>query len=590
MGWSMYKPAPVDTDLYEKRICDLSKKCNTYPFLVQILINRGYNDDEIQKILLSPIELLSTTRLKNALEAGKMIFESIENNENIAIFADYDCDGITSGYVMTDGLRKIRDIVSSNSKIIVYYPERAEGYGLSMDFAKKCVDKNISLVITVDNGISAIEPAKFLKNNKIKLVVTDHHPFSSEDNCKDILKYADVVVNPAAINDIPDRSYLAGVGVAWDVLRCIANDIIPEYKININQYVDIVATGTISDVMPMSAENIGIIKIGLCRINNADSPPSFLKEYKQNGMELTQKDIAWTIAPEINAAGRIDSVWIAARALFDKSNIKENVLKLGDINNKRKQVTEKMMSDFYDMKFTDNVRFIVFIVSDTDPIGLLGLIAGKMMDVFPFYPCFACIEDKADNTLRGSVRCNPCVPLKSILTKAKNRDLILGYAGHDSACVLNLKSSKLSDFIDFFNTEYDSLDMEFPALSEEPEIYYDYEASLAFVTETFMQLINSVPYAGGMEPIIRINNLLVIEYKQTKSGGGFLKLSDDTATKKIFVFKEIFNKYISIGRPNQVDILGNIEQDFMSKKPKATIRVIDINPSEKSNGETGNGE
>ena len=91
-----------------------------------------------------------------------------------------------------------------------------------------------------------------------------------------------------------------------------------------------------------------------------------------------------------------------------------------------------------------------------------------------------------------------------------------------------------------------------------------------------MKLINSVPYGSGFEPVIRINNLLVTESRQTTSGGGFLKLSDNTATKRVFVFKDMFEKYLSIGKPKQIDVLGTIEQDFMAAKPRATIRIADI--------------
>ena len=578
MSWSLYKPDSIDADLYKERIRNLAEKCNTYPFLVQILINRNYSDYEIEKILLAPMDLLSKTRLNGSLKAGNMIIDSLEKNENIAIFADYDCDGITSGYVMTDGLRKVRDALNSISKIIVYYPERTEGYGLSLDFAKRCVDKKISLVITVDNGISALEPTIYLKKHNIKVIITDHHPFSSNEGCKDILNYADVVVNPAAIEEDSNRSYLAGVGVAWDVLRCITCDIRPDIGINADKYIDIVATGTISDVMPMSAENMAIVKAGLFYVNHVLTSSAFLKEYKKDSLCLTTKDIAWTIAPEINAAGRIDSVWVAAKALFDDIDVKKNVSKLGRINYKRKQLTELVMDYFHNSIVLNDDRFIICKISNQNPVGLLGIIAGKMMDYYPLYPCFACIEDLSDGVLRGSVRCNPIVPLKPILSEAKNKDLIISYAGHDSACVLNIEAKKERDFVNFFNERYNSLDIVLPDVSESI-LYYDYESTLSFVNENFMELINSVPYGSGFEPVIRINNLLVTESKQTKSGGGFLKLSDNTATKRVFVFKDMFGKYLSIGKPNQIDVLGTIEQDFMAAKPRATIRITDMHIS-----------
>lgn len=577
MAWNLY-PRPGDKPDIEQRIRTLSEECRTYPFLIQVLINRGFSDEQITKIILDPVSLIPSTRLTNSVKAGQKILGTLKENKSIAVFADYDCDGVTSGYVMTDGIRRIRDKLGSKSNVIVRYPERREGYGLSMSFCKEAVKNNVGLVITVDNGIAVIEEAKFLMENNIPLIITDHHPVP-EGIEEDMANYAYTLVDPNAVpcENRPNSIYQAGVGVAWDVIKAITENIAPELEINANEYAEVVALGTIGDVMPMTPENMALVKIALAKINYTDKAIPFFKEYAKPGIDMTYRDVSWTIAPEVNAAGRIDSVWIAAAALFDKINTRDLVNQLGRINGKRKKLTENLTKDFDKLKLSYKDRFVFYPVKNADENarGLLGLAAGKLMDRYPHYPCYVCMEDN-EGVYHGSIRCDSRIPLRDILAKALENECIEGFAGHDSACVLSIFKIKVPTFLEFFAEEYNKLNLVFP---DTDDYIYDASVSLSFINETNLKLINSIPLEKGQEATFVVNNALVISSKETKSGGGFLKVSDNTSTKQLFLFKENYQKYVSLGCPNEIDIIGTIDQDFMSNRTKATMRVADLRKS-----------
>ena len=569
----MWTINPNTISVNSERVRNLSEKCRTYPLFIQILLNRGYDDNDIIDMLTNPTKLLLSQKyLTNSVYAAEKIFEHIKNNHTILVFADYDCDGITSGYVMTDGLRKVRDTIKSKAKIMIHYPERKEGYGLSQIIAEQCVKKNVHLVITVDNGISAHKPMQYLSKHNVDVIITDHHPLIGNDDIPNSV----TVVDPKYFIADSNRSYLAGVGVAWDVIRALVHVVLFKknisHNINTNHYIDVVALGTVSDVMPISPENAAIIQSGLYYMNNVESSNPFFKEYRKE-LPITVKDLAWKIAPDINAAGRMDDVYAASEAIFDNTNTAQNVKKLQKYNYKRKKLTDEKMANF--KYFNKNVynlddSFVIYNVADKNAAGVIGIIAGKMTDEYSLCPCYAC--NSYDGILKGSVRCSIDIPLQTILKSAKALNLINNFAGHNTACVLEMPEKNIEDFLKFFSTEYKKLNI----TTNDDDIIADGEASLSIISENNMEVFNRIPYANGDEPKFIIRNVAVLEYKQTASGGGFIKLFDSTATKRIFIFADLYSKFLVLNRPKAIDIVGSLEQDFMSKKPKATMRVIDL--------------
>lgn len=560
--WKLRNESSARADI--DRVRRLAEKCSTYPLFIQILINRGYNDEDIVNMLLSPLNLIKTYTqpLKNSVEAAESIHFYLTNNSRIAVFCDYDCDGITSGYVMVKGLREISQKNGYNSQIVGYWPERDEGYGLNMEFCRKCIKAKTDLVITVDNGIAQNREVTFLKNNGIDVIITDHHMLK-----RGIAAPNTLIVNPSYFKE--ERNYLAGVGVAYEVIKRV-NDIAHK-RINPLQFLDAVTIGTLTDVMPMSPENVATISLGLWQINNGHGHRLF-DEYKSK-CPITAKDISWTIGPEINAAGRMGETWTAVQAFFDEENTSSIIKKLGRLNYKRKKITDEALENINYTAVDASDRFIAMNIPDA-PKGMIGIIAGKMTDKFPEYPCYAYQEDE-NGICYGSIRCaNEEVPLNDLLANELEDERILNYAGHNSACVMEIEKSKLNEFIAHFSACFDKVvDIK---NKKETDILFDGIAPLSIATENNMNVFNMIPYAKNQEPTFVLNNLLVTEHRETQSGGGFLKISDNTATKKVFLLQPIFKKYLALGCPNVINIIANIEQDFMKKTPSATLRIKDI--------------
>ena len=212
MRYELRKPSE-EVALSTEEMVKIALEAGSHPVLVYALLNRGFKKSEVRDILMSEDDCaLMRTPLNGAEEAADRILSAIKSDERIGIFADYDCDGITSGFVMRWGLTAIKRALHSNAAIYLYYPQRKDGYGLSNAYCKAAKGK-LDLVITVDNGIATREQEEILWGYGIDLIVTDHH--EPKNATLPALK-STPIVDPC-YNDI-DRSYLAGVAVAYNVV------------------------------------------------------------------------------------------------------------------------------------------------------------------------------------------------------------------------------------------------------------------------------------------------------------------------------------------------------------------------------------
>ena len=274
----------------------------------EILAKRGITREEATQLKKNPVSLIEwPERIAGIHEAAKAISEAIYEKRPIYVFADYDVDGMTSGYVMTSCLEGL------GATVEVYYPEREEGYGLSISFGKKLERLELPvkpLVVTVDNGITAVEPVQYLIDRGYPVVITDHHqPADILPNC--------IICDPWL--DQKEGTHLAGVAVAWKV--ALLTEYYLEKKTGIEydivfDYLPFVGIGTVSDVMPMKLENRAIVAWALKQINS-DKIPVFNAMKEIFGLKsITAKDIGWSIAPKLNSSSRLGDTRTAAGAFF----------------------------------------------------------------------------------------------------------------------------------------------------------------------------------------------------------------------------------------------------------------------------------
>lgn len=372
------------------------------------------------------------------------ITSAINNKKKILIFGDYDVDGIMS----TVELKKFFN--SINYPVDYYIPNRlTEGYGISMNTVDKLIEeKKYDMIITVDNGIAAINQIEKLTNNGIKVIVTDHH------ECKEILPNACAVIDCKR----PDNNYpfreLCGAGIVLKLIQALSDELgLP--KDSWRNYLEFAAIATIADVMPLINENRFIVKEGLNLIKKTSNKAILnllrVSDKLEKINELIADDIGFYIAPLLNASSRIGSVETAMNLML--SNDDEECIKYSDelksLNEQRKKIELEIFKEAN--KFLiDNYNFTslnpIVVYGDNWNKGVIGIVASRLVDL---YCKPVIILSKIDNTLHGSCRTYGNINMIEMLDSAK--EYIIEYGGHEGAAGLKIDFDNIDKFIKKIN-------------------------------------------------------------------------------------------------------------------------------------------
>lgn len=566
IDWIIHE-APKD------KVKELSEYLNTSALLASILINRSIDRDIAYKILNDPESLLiDPKRLINVEKAADEIIEAVNLGAEIWIFADYDGDGLTSGFTMTDFLRQTTD-----NDVFVYYPDRSEGYGLSMKFCKEVLERKEEgkeiLVITVDNGTSCIEEVKFLKENGIRIVVTDHH------KGKAILPDC-TIVNPH-IDDDPVFHHLCGCTVAHKTVMVI-QDRVGMNKDYAEKYYFASAIGTVADIMPMVPENMAITRIGLNKLNGKQCPPVW-KVFKDfiGKPKINARDIAWDVSPRLNATGRMGSIDTGATLFFSENepteNIKSIVLEIEELNEARKALTKKAAAKASSTDFSKD-SICIFDGSEY-PNGILGIIAGKISEENNKPAMVMGGED----TLSGSARAPYGYKLQNLFKKEVEKGNLLSYGGHEQAAGFALNRDKIESLRASLNEstaaqveELDDIDV------GEQVLTIDGIITLADLNKRNYDNINELPYDRDLlpAPLFMLKRVRVVDWSLSKNNKSNIKFTiEDELGKQSTIWAWKFGEtYKEMGEPEFIDMAGRIEKDFMSNR-KYTMGVEGIRPS-----------
>ncbi len=422
---------------------------DTQTLIKNILKSRGVvRDDDIERFLHPSIKeyMPDPSLLKDMDVATAVIADAICSHDKIAIYGDYDVDGITSTAIFVKYLQSVGCDVSW------HLPTReGEGYGLNTDAIKKIAQTGVQLLITVDCGISGIAEVKLAKDLGMKIVVTDHHSPDVE------LPDADAVVNPKRQDDESGLSFLAGVGVAFLTLvslnrelknRNFFNDNVQQ--INLLNYMDLVALGTICDTMPLIGLNRAFVATGLKVMG-----------LRQNLGLKTLMDLAgikhpsvyaagFALGPRLNAAGRLDSAAPALELLLtDNVLIADDLAKkLHKMNQERIDIQNAIMIDAADkaQHCCQNGQCSLFVCGDNWHGGVMGIIAGRLKDK---YNLPTCVATRCDGVINGSGRSIPEIDLGKIIHDALAKGILLEGGGHAAAAGFTLSADKEQNFCSF---------------------------------------------------------------------------------------------------------------------------------------------
>ena len=434
--------------------------------VVQSLTNRGFPEPLARALaarhVTSPSdldyefkEMLSPWDLKNCREAGEAIADAIWKQKKIVIIGDYDCDGATAVSV---GILGLQALGAFNVSYLI--PDRdKDGYGLSPQLVDRAAAAGAELIITVDNGISSVAAVEHAKTLGIEAVVTDHH--LPGDEIPDTL-----VVNPNQRGDTFPSKSLAGVGVIFYVLIAVrsalrAKGAYPNGKQpNLQHLIDLVALGTVADVVPLDRNNRILVSKGLDSIRAGKMQPgvsALLSVAGKNAHRISANDLGYILGPRINAAGRLDSINKGVECLtsYDYNTALFYAKELDQINAERRNREVSMQSDAILSLQTISVDDSNSIVLKGDDwhAGIIGLVASRIKEqTYRPVIAFAPSEENGEHVLKGSGRSIPGIHLRDALDRVSKLSpgLILKFGGHAMAAGLTIRKDAFDEFKELF--------------------------------------------------------------------------------------------------------------------------------------------
>ncbi len=414
----------------EEFLKELLTKTDITPLAAHILSCRGFDNLESVQDFLSDGELSDPFLLADMEIATNHINDAIEQDEFICIYGDYDCDGVTSTAVLYKYLQCL------GANVTYYIPERDEGYGLNKKAVEKLAEMGVNLIITVDNGISAIEEAQLIQQLGMKLIITDHHQPPEE------LPTALAIVNPHRKDDYSPFKHLAGVGVAMKLLAALEGG---NYEAILEQFADIVAIGTIADVVPLVGENRIILRHGLRLLHNTENVGlSHLIESVNGDKPIDSTTVAFFISPKINAAGRFGSPSTAVELFVTEDDPREIVTELNQLNTLRKETENEIILEIEDYILKNPAVLderVLFFAGKNWHHGVIGIVASRMVERYGKPVFISTIEE---DFARGSARSVKGFSIHKALTNCK--DLLTKFGGHELAGGYSLEISNIENF------------------------------------------------------------------------------------------------------------------------------------------------
>jgi single-stranded-DNA-specific exonuclease len=419
----------------QKYAATLAAQQKEVGLLAGILAARGITDPTEALTLLAGEEELSDPMLLTDMDkACARILEAIDKEQTIVVYGDYDVDGVTATALLYQHLKGM------GASVKCMLPSReGDGYGLSKNAIQSIHDKGCQLIVTVDNGISALEEAEFAASLGVDLIVTDHHlPH-------DALPKAVAVVDPRRVDDHSPFKGLCGAGVAFKL--CAALDGCPPEEM-LDYCGDLAAVGTVADVMPLTGENRTLVKAGLKLLQQTDRPgiSALLEEVGLEGKPITAENVSYAIAPRINAAGRMDNAVTALQLVLceDEERAAELAHKLNEINVARQETEQEIVKAAQEQLDAEPAiledRVILIWGRDWHP-GVIGIVASRLVEKTGRPVIVVSVDEHGEG--KGSGRSVQGFNLHECIASCE--DILLRFGGHAMAAGLSVREENLPE-------------------------------------------------------------------------------------------------------------------------------------------------
>ena len=539
--------------------------------IVNLLVNRGY-DAELIETLLSTGYSETMPRYNDLInvEIGADIIQShIANNSTIYIFGDYDSDGINSTYILGDAINHAIYYSESDARLSLKVPERHEGYGMNMEWCESIVNNkdNTTLVITVDNGIAQDREVAYLLENGIDVLITDHHTPNGHVP-------ANVwIIDAHYNNDNESNKGLCGAAVAFKLAMTLLERY-PEVETDdlYYKYLVHVAIATITDSMPMTIENIKYVYNGLQLLKDGygSDAINYYKEYNAN-TDLTPKDLAFGLGPQINACGRMNNTALALNYLFsDEEDVEDLYNEIVYLNDERKDKTKKSIEKA-EKSLDANSPSIILELGNVE--GIAGIIASNLANKYK--KCTIIFsKDTTGKYLIGSARSDGQIDFLSLIREL-NHNSVVKVGGHSAACGITIKASGLNSFIKAINNAINEL----PVIEvEEPQdvkVVVDGYITVSDINKDNCKLLQSLYFFTEATPVFALTNVTIdnVKYSNKNTDNICYTISDETGSTSTWDWGT-GNMYKAMGSPKDVTLIAEFDLKF----GKPALNIISIIP------------
>lgn len=535
------------------------------PFFLAMLMNiRGLDDAAHLREFLGEGEPLSDPfLLKDMDKAAARITRAVDNMEKIAVYGDYDADGVTSTAMLYSYLE------TRGADVIFYIPQReGEGYGMNMGAVEYLKEQGVSLIVTVDNGISSVQEVARANELGIDVVVTDHH------RPQEILPDGVAVVDAYRPDDTSPYKHFSGVGIAFKLLMAL-EDGAGDVEDLLEAYSDLAAIGTIGDIVPLTGENRTLIRAGLERLSQSDRPgvQALLENAGIAGKVLTSTNVAFTLVPRINATGRMGAPERAVRLLISGYEEEAEVLSeeiCADNEERRRVEAEIAEAAFADIEAKGYMKDRVVVVDGENwHHGVIGIVASRVTERCG-KPCM--IISRGETEAKGSGRSIEGFSLFEAICACG--DLLIKFGGHPMAAGITLKPENIEAFrkrINQYAAEH------FPQMPTQT-VTLDCKLNPAALSVSMAQSLTQLePFGNGNpQPVFGLFNMELSNVTPV-GGGGHLRLTLEKNGAVITAMR--FNtkpEELPYHIGDKIDLAVQLEAREFRGQPSLTVIVRDM--------------
>ncbi|MFN2135429.1 MAG: single-stranded-DNA-specific exonuclease RecJ [Candidatus Promineifilaceae bacterium] len=541
-----------------------------HPILRQVLYNRGLEDPAHVQAFLEGRYLSSVDPflLADMDKAVARVGRAIEDDELIVVYGDFDADGVTSTVLLTEALRGLG---CERRHVRPYIPDRVdEGYGLNEEAIAAISELGASLMITVDCGIRSIREVAYANELGIDVIVTDHHNLGTR------MPEAHAVINPKRVDsEYPDRM-LAGVGIAYKLAQALYETYPERAKIAITSLLDLVALGTVADLAPLQDENRVLVEAGLQELNQLQRPglSALAKVAGLKSGGITAESIGFALGPRINAAGRMDHAYSAARLLAASNEYTARQLadELNALNRRRQQLTAELGERAETLVDPDD--FVLIAGDESFQSGLVGLVASRLSEN-SYRP--AIVMEKGESQSRGSCRSIPEFHITKALDELS--DILVRYGGHAQAAGFTIENENLACFAERMR-EIAARDLEGRELV--PALEIDAEIPLESVDWALFETLRQLEPTGqgNPAPIFVSRNVEVANHRVVGRDGAHLQLSliadGGSGNGRILAGIAFRQGAWGAAMPARVDIVYSVSVNEWNGRRTLQLMVMDI--------------